>query len=79
MALGNILERKAVTTMTEFLQETLVTLMSLGAGFGMLALIPADMFGGVLLDSTGVAGGAALIGYEFVLGRRRRAEPLGTG
>jgi len=39
VALGNILERKAVTTMAELLQETLVTLMSLGAGFGMLALL----------------------------------------
>ena len=49
------------------------------AAFGMLALIPADMFGGVLLDSAGVAGGTALIGYEFVLGRRRRAAPIGAG
>jgi TRAP transporter 4TM/12TM fusion protein len=42
------------------------------AAFGLSALIPADMFGGVLLDSIGVAGGAVLVGYEYVLGRRRR-------
>jgi hypothetical protein len=41
--------------------------------FGIAALIPADMFGGVLLDTVGVAGGAALIAYEFLLGRNRRA------
>ena len=44
--------------------------------FGISALIPADMFGGVLLDSIGVAGGAVLIGYEVVLGRRRRTAML---
>ncbi|MGD9768979.1 MAG: TRAP transporter permease, partial [Pseudolabrys sp.] len=47
--------------------------------FGMLALIPADMFGGVLLDSIGVVSGATLIGYEFVVARRRRAAPIGAG
>jgi TRAP-type uncharacterized transport system fused permease subunit len=41
--------------------------------FGISALIPADMFGGVLLDSIGVAGGAVLIAYEHILGRRGRA------
>jgi TRAP transporter 4TM/12TM fusion protein len=44
--------------------------------FGIAALIPADMFGGVLLDLIGVIGGAALIGYEYVAARRRRAAIL---
>jgi len=39
VALGTTLERKAVTKMAEFLQEALVTIMSLGAGFGALALL----------------------------------------
>jgi hypothetical protein len=34
------------------------------------------MFGGVLLDLIGVIGGAALIGYEYVAARRRRAAIL---
>jgi TRAP transporter 4TM/12TM fusion protein len=41
--------------------------------FGISALIPADMLGGVVLDTIGVAGGAVLIGYEYWLGRQRRA------
>jgi TRAP transporter 4TM/12TM fusion protein len=44
--------------------------------FGIAALIPAEMFGGVLLDIVGVIGGAALIGYEVLLARRKRVAIL---
>ena len=60
-------------------QRPLTAMMRLlFVAFGMSALIPADMFGGVLLDSIGVAGGAVLIGYEYILGRRRRAASTST-
>jgi TRAP-type uncharacterized transport system fused permease subunit len=51
-----------------------VAMRLLFAVFGMSSLIPADMLGGVLLDSIGVAGGAALIGGEYGLARRRRGS-----
>jgi len=47
------------------------------AALGFAALMPADLFpGGVLLDAVGVLGGAGLIGYEYMLARRRRAVVL---
>jgi len=43
-------------------------------GFGLAALIPAEAFpGGVVLDVIGVIGGAALIGYEYMRARQKRA------
>jgi TRAP transporter 4TM/12TM fusion protein len=46
------------------------------AAFGLAALIPAEAFGGLTLDVVGVAGGGALIGYEYWLVRQRRAPAL---
>jgi TRAP transporter 4TM/12TM fusion protein len=44
------------------------------AVFGLAALTPAEaMPAGVAIDIAGVLGGMALIGHEFVLGRRLRA------
>jgi len=39
VALAQTFECRAVTTMADFLKETLVMLMSLGTGFGVLALV----------------------------------------
>jgi TRAP transporter 4TM/12TM fusion protein len=63
----------SIAVVGHFQRPLTPTMRLLFAAFGMSALIPADTFGGVLLDSIGVAGGAVLIGYEYVLGRRRRA------
>ena len=44
---------------------------------GVAALMPADLFpGGVLVDTVGVLGGVALLGYELMLARRDRAAAL---
>ena len=55
-------------------QPPFETWIAIFAATGVAALIPAGAFaGGVLLDIAGVAGGAAVIAYEYVAVTRLRA------
>jgi TRAP-type uncharacterized transport system fused permease subunit len=46
------------------------------AAAGLAALIPAEAFGGTMLDIAGVASGIAVIAYEYVAVSRLRAIPV---
>jgi TRAP transporter 4TM/12TM fusion protein len=66
----------SIAAIGHFLRPLSVPLRLLFVVLGFAALTPADLFpGGVLLDVVGVVGGATLIGYEYVLARRRRGLP----
>jgi TRAP transporter 4TM/12TM fusion protein len=63
----------SIASVGHFQRPLALPMRLLFLGFGLAALIPAEAFtGGVVLDVIGVLGGAGLIGYEYLLARRRR-------
>ncbi|MPZ57469.1 MAG: TRAP transporter fused permease subunit [Rhizobiales bacterium] len=67
----------SIATIGHFQRPLGAPMRVLFAAAGFAALTPADLFpGGALVDMAGVVGGVILIGYEYMLARRRRAALL---
>lgn len=47
--------------------------------FGLMALTPADRFGGAVIDAIGIAGGIALLAIDHLAARRVRQGALSSG